>query len=72
MVEYTLQQDLYEEDDTFEFRITIFKLLLNKFPSILPDDINVLTSAYIKKLKTGEIFTKEIEKILNWGKLNIR
>jgi hypothetical protein len=72
MSEYSLQQDLYEDDETFEFRVTIFKLLLNKFPSILPDQINVLTSAYIKKLKTGEVFTVEIEKMLKWGKLNIR
>lgn len=69
MSEYILEQDLYESDDNFEFRIMLFKLIQKKFPSIRADAINVITTAYIKKLRTGEIFTQDIEKIIKQIKI---
>jgi hypothetical protein len=69
MSEYIVEQDLYESDDNFELRIILFKLIQKKFPSIRIDAINVITTAYIKKLRTGEIFTQDIEKIIKQIKI---
>jgi hypothetical protein len=59
-----INQDLYENEEEFEFRMKITRMISEKIPKLNEGGINVLANAYVKKLKTGEIFSEEIEELI--------
>jgi hypothetical protein len=72
MEKFILQQDLYESDELFQFRLDVFTLFIEEYKQILYSEVNVIVQCFINKLLYNEIYDKNIEdmiKLVNWNKL---
>jgi hypothetical protein len=69
---YLVEQQLYEPDEIFEFRLDVFTLFIQEYKEILYSEVNVIVQSFINKLFYGEEYGKDIEemiKFVNWRKL---
>jgi hypothetical protein len=69
---YFVEQQLYEPDEIFEFRLDVFTLFIQEYKEILYSEVNVIVQSFINKLFYGEEYGKDIEemiKFVNWRKL---
>lgn len=61
-----VKQDLFESKDFFDERVRLSKYLISQNPNIGPEVIQMFTWAFIEKLQTGNIYSKEVENGLDY------
>lgn len=60
-----VKQDLFETIKCFALKVEINKIIIEKYPNLNCNSIEMLGNAFITKLYTGEIFTPSIESVLS-------
>jgi hypothetical protein len=61
-----LNQDLYESTSDFETRIVLSKHIMDRFPNCTSDVITMLACAMLQKLRTGQIYCHDLEKVMQY------
>jgi hypothetical protein len=59
-----LTQDLYQSKRNFDMEVLFSKKIIEKFPTLSPDTVRVVSKAILTKLTTGVTYDHELEEMI--------